>query len=259
MILLKKENQSRYFGLIYIFVSASFVAGPLLASLTGIGTVFYAEGILLFLLAVWIYKSYKESNLNQSKEIHIKKTLFNFFTIFKKGRLRSYFFINFLIYLPIFGFFRVYPIYLVDRFNVDFTTLSLYIAYVSLPMILINLTLIKPLSKFPAKKNVLLFGALFALSLLTLPLFTQLRYLWIPLFISTGLLAITLTFSVTYIAHMAPENRQGSVMGNNQSLQVLAEAVSGFLGASLASITNFFPLIVFGIICLFGIVSLYRK
>ena len=55
--------------------------------------------------------------------------------------------LNFVLYLAIFGFFRVYPMYLVDRFHLSVGRVSEFIGWVVLPIVVANVLLVGALSK----------------------------------------------------------------------------------------------------------------
>jgi hypothetical protein len=48
-------------------------------------------------------------------------------------RLRALYWLNFFLYLAIFGFFRCYPMYLVDEFHLGVSRVSEFIAWVGFP------------------------------------------------------------------------------------------------------------------------------
>ena len=54
---------------------------------------------------------------------------------------------NFVLYLAIFGFFRVYPMYLVDHFGMGVSRESEFIAWVAVPIVVANLGLVGWLSR----------------------------------------------------------------------------------------------------------------
>ena len=55
--------------------------------------------------------------------------------VFAPGSLRRLYLANFVLYLAIFGFFRVYPMYLVNRFHMDVSRESLFVAWVAVPIV----------------------------------------------------------------------------------------------------------------------------
>jgi predicted MFS family arabinose efflux permease len=72
------------------------------------------------------------------------------------------------------------------------------------------------------------------------------RALWVTLFLTSGALALCLPSCATLLSVATSETDQGRVMGNNQALQVGAEALSGVLGGVVAAIMVKLSLIVLG-------------
>src|SRR5436190_13487345 len=59
---------------------------------------------------------------------------------------------------------------------------------------------------------------------------------------------LTLSACAAILANAVTADRQGRVMGNNQALQVGAEALSAIFGGALAAILVPLPLVVFGVL-----------
>jgi DHA1 family tetracycline resistance protein-like MFS transporter len=74
--------------------------------------------------------------------------------------------------------------------------------------------------------------------------------LWVTLFLTSGALALCLPACATLLSRAATEAEQGRVMGNNQALQVGAEALSGFLGGLAAALMVELPLILLGLLAI---------
>ena len=73
-------------------------------------------------------------------------------------------------------------------------------------------------------------------------------YLWITLLPPAFALSLCLPACATMLSLMVKPEEQGSVMGNNQSLQVAAEAMSGFGAGLLAAVFINLPLIVISVV-----------
>lgn len=238
----RPEERAHLFGYIYISASSAYVVGPLLGgfigSITFVSVPFWIMAVLIFLLTYWIQKGYDETHFpNPEMRPHIMQAFTNIINVFRPTFLRPYYGVNFLLYMAIFGFFRVYPMYIVDQFHTSMTMLSVFVAYVALPIILCNLFVIKWLqSVFTAKHIVRITAILFGIALICIIIPNSLHALWITLFVSTFFLALTMTFAAATISEIAPHDQHGRVMGNNQSLQVAAEALSGAFGGLIAAL-----------------------
>ncbi|MCI5051935.1 MAG: MFS transporter [Simkaniaceae bacterium] len=260
------ENKNHRFGYIYLSASLAFVAGPLmggfladneLVSWFTYATPFWLVFLLFIPLILWIAKCFEETHPEEKRlPISYFQALTNIRHIFLDVKLRPYYLVNFFLYLSIFGYFRVYPMYLVDMYSFNVRVLSEYVAWVSVPIIIVNGILLRPLSKiWSPKAMTIVSGILMAVGMITVLLFKGISSLWITLFIATFFVAICMPSSATTISNEA--EHQGEAMGNNQSLQVGSQAIAGFIGGLLAALFIEFPLIVCAACGLIGGVLLF--
>jgi DHA1 family tetracycline resistance protein-like MFS transporter len=82
--------------------------------------------------------------------------------------------------------------------------------------------------------------------------------LWFTLGSTALALAVCLPSCAAMLSLAADDSVQGRVMGNNQSLQVGAESISGFLGGVLAAAAIKLPLLVFAGAAIIGGLALTR-
>jgi predicted MFS family arabinose efflux permease len=136
--------------------------------------------------------------------------------------------------------------YLVDEFGMGVGEVSGYIAYTSVPVLFANAWLVGVLARRYDPRPPAAIGALATglfMALIVVP--NSEVSLWFTL-APTGLaLAICLPFSAAMLSLSAGDDEQGRAMGNNQSMQVGAEAVSGLAGGGIAAIAIKLPLLVF--------------
>lgn len=250
------EERRSAFGLVYAVACLAYVAGPLVSGLLSSPTLvswfsydtpFWV--VVLFLMVSLIGVARRMADDSISRETP-PAPLFDAFTslgtLFTEAKLRPYYLINFLIYMAIYGFFRAFPMYAVDRFDTGMVELSLLIAYISVPLFIAN-TLVIPW--IPKRWNSLLLAAvtafLMALSLILIPLPKEASRFWVTLFPATFFLAICQTEIASVISSRASSEEVGRVMGNNQSLQVGAEALSASLAGFVAAIAINAPFYLF--------------
>jgi DHA1 family tetracycline resistance protein-like MFS transporter len=154
--------------------------------------------------------------------------------------------LNFVLYLAIFGFFRVYPMYLVDRFHLSVGRVSEFIAWVAVPIVFANVWLVGALSKRLLPRRLVIVSALATgalMAVIVLP--SSETALWFTLGSTALALSVCLPSCATMLSLAAADSVQGRVMGNNQSMQVGAESLSGLVGGSLAAAAIKLPLLVF--------------
>ena len=178
-----------------------------------------------------------------------------FQTLFTDRRVRLLFLVNFLLYLAIFGFFRLplYPLYLVDEFALGVSAESEFVAYVAVPIVIANLGLIRWLStKARPQTLTVVSGAVVGVVMIVIPVPGTLGSMWVTLGLAAFALAICLPSAAAMISLAVPGAEQGRILGVNQSLQVGAEALAGISGGLLAAILIPAPLVAFGVAALVG-------
>jgi predicted MFS family arabinose efflux permease len=239
--------RNRFFGYIYMSVSSAYIIGPLVGGKLadpGIlpwfndATPFWAVFFLLAITAGAIAIFFRETHSPGHSQVSFTKAFAGLADVFTNPRLRALYWLNFLFYLAIFGFFRCYPMYLVDQFHLGVSRVSEFIAWVGVPIVLANLWLTSFLSaRFAIKTIAVWSGLLTGVFMWMVVLPPQKNALWITLFLTSAALALSLPSCATLLSTAASQDDQGRVMGNNQALQVGAEALSGVVGGILAAIT----------------------
>jgi MFS family permease len=249
-----EENRSSLFGYIYLSASSAYVVGPLIGGKLAdpsvvpwfnYGTPYWAVFFLLIITLVFTYFLFKETLVRrEGAETGYFEVITNMLTIFTARRIRIIYLVNFLIYFSIFGFFRSYPMYLVDRFQMGVGRESDFIAWVAVPVVLANLWITGYLaSRFSARTITIYSTLLFGILMFVIILPAHQGALWVTLFMAGLALAVALPACASMLSLMVDADEQGSVLGNNQSLQVGAEALSGLTAGLLAAITFRLPLV----------------
>ncbi|MEO6053713.1 MAG: MFS transporter [Chthoniobacterales bacterium] len=240
-------HRGRFFGYIYMSASLAYVVGPLvggkLASPSVVSWFSYATPFWAMLVpmvitlgAVCVF--FKETRVpSASVHVHWLDSLANLSHVFLPGHTRILYFANFAFYLGIFGFFRCYPMYFVDQFNMGVSRVSEFIAWFSVPIIIGSVWLAGALTaRYPIAK-VTIWSAIFtALSMILIVIPSSPNALWVTLVIVGLPLSVCMTSCATMLSVSVPAEKQGSVLGNNQALQVFAESVSGLIGGFIAAL-----------------------
>ena len=253
-------GRNRFFGYIYMSASAAYIVGPLVGGKLAdpsivpwfnYATPFWTVFFLLAITAAATAIFFRETHSPGTGRASFVKAFVGLADVFNNPRLRGLYWLNFLFYLAIFGFFRCYPMYLVDQFHLGVSRVSEFIAWVGVPIVIANLWLTSFLSaRFTIKTIAVWSGFLTGIFMLMVVLPRQLNALWVTLFLTSAALALSLPSCATLLSTAADHDDQGRVMGNNQALQVGAEALSGIIGGLLAAITMKLSLIVLGAIAI---------
>lgn len=263
-------DRNRLFGYVYLSSSLAYGVGPLaggqladheIASWFGYPTPFFVVAALLVLtllgVALWFTESHHPAGGPMES---LLKSFTNLATVLTDKRLRPLYLVNFLLYLCIFGFFRVYPMYLVRDFHLGVARESVFVAWVAVPIVVANLWLVGRLSRrWSAAILTMASGLATGIMLVILPFPGVLNLLWLTLGLTALALAVCLPSCATLLSLSSDDETQGKVMGNNQSLQVGAEALAGVVGGLTAAAFIALPFVVFGAAALFGVARLWRS
>jgi DHA1 family tetracycline resistance protein-like MFS transporter len=263
-------SRSRFFGYIYISASLAYVVGPLfggkladpsLVAWFDYATPFWAVFGLLVATTVWTFLVFDETRRpGVQQEVRYLDAFTSLLSVATDRRLRIFYLVNFLLYLAIFGFFRSYPMYLVDEFHLGVSALSEFIAWVAVPIVIANLWATGFLASRFAPRAITFWSAcLLAPLMVVIVIPDSQNALWVTLFLAAFALAICLPACATMLSVAVGEAEQGRVMGNNQSLQVGAEALSGLVCGLLAALLVPLPLLVLAAIALLAAIVLRRS
>lgn len=255
--LVAPAERNRYFGYIYLAASLAYIVGPLaggkladpgLVLWFGDATPFWASCALLLLTALAVLRLFHETKVRDAeRSFRLGETVSGLARIVTDRRLRRYYGVNFLIYLAMFGFFRSYPMYLVDEFHLNVSRMSEFVAFTGVGIVLANLWLTGFLSARIPVKIMTVGSAVFAgIFMAMIPAPAHLAAMWPLLFLTSAGVAIALPSCASLLSTATDRAEQGRVMGNNQALQVAAEALSGLAAGLLAAIVVKLPLLALG-------------
>ncbi len=244
-----KEKHSKLMGYLHVSSSGAFLFGPILSGLLslqyGLEGPFW--GLFALILAVFLAALFLPSFPSLKAPISAYKALKNQLSIFSLGRFHFAFAVNALIYFAIFGFFRAYPMHLVEAFGFDIYTLSHYIAWVAVPIVLSNLGITAFLIRRFSAGTVLAFGSLgiglFMLYFALLP--APGLHLWAALFLTGLSIGLCLPSSPIYIARAAKKSILSEVLESDLGLLKGAETLASLSGGALAALFIQLPLYLF--------------
>jgi DHA1 family tetracycline resistance protein-like MFS transporter len=248
-------NRNRLFGYVYLSASLAYVVGPLvggkladpsLSPWFDYATPFWCVFALLAVTLLWTALVFDETRRAAAgAAIEYWAAFSNLLGVFTDRRLRRLYAVNFLLYLAIFGFFRCYPMYLVDEFRFSVSEVSEFVAWVAVPIVIANLWLTDFLARrFATRRIVIVSAVLTGACMVTIILPPSPDALWGTLFATALALAVCLPACAAMISVAVGAAEQGRAMGSNQSLQVGAEALSGLVGGLLAAVSVKLPLVV---------------
>ncbi len=252
------EDRGRLFAYIYTASSCGYISGPLIGPLIaarfGFAVPFWGVLVLLVLTAVWVAAAFRETHApDKNRKLDYVRTLMSLGTVFTDRPIRPLYLINFIFYLTIFGFYRVILMYMDDKWHMSVHESGLYYSYLSVMSLVASLFCVAPLLRRFPLKSVAVSAALLAGVLIMIIVLPQNHlYLLVTAGPATVAATITLATCATLLSNVVEAERQGGVMGNNQALQVGAEALGALIGGLLAAILVPLPLLVYGVLLLIG-------
>lgn len=249
-----ESNRTTRFAYISVAASLAFVVGPLLGAFLSdptivtwfsLATPFWFATLFFAILIVWIYCSYRETLPREAREdISIGQSFLNLKLIFTHPRLRPYFLVNLFAYLGVFGFFRLFPQYLVNQYQISHNWLCLSMVNLDGPIVLISLFLIAPMVRRYRISTLLSIAMLIlALGTVLMLAFDTYPSTWITSYIAAIGIAYTIPISTSILSEQVETKEQGRILGNNTSLMVFAQMSAGWIAILFTSAGFKMPLI----------------
>jgi predicted MFS family arabinose efflux permease len=248
-----KEQHSTLMSYLHVSSSGAFLFGPILSgilSLRGLEAPFW--GIFFILVAGFLFTLFLSPFPTLKQPANVAKAMGKQFSLFSLDRFHFAFAVNALIYFAIFGFFRTYPMHLVQAFGFNIYELSYYIAWVAVPIVFLNLIFTGKLLRIFQPSTLLAWGSL-GMGL-SIPFLLQVSeaniFLWLSLFLTATFIGICLPSSPIFIARSAHKSPLGEALESDLGVLKGAEALAALCGGALAAIFIQLPLIVFAILAL---------
>jgi MFS family permease len=246
------EERPRLFAWTYSSCSLGYIAGPIiggqLALALGWSAPFWAMVPLLAAALVWTAMQFRETHApDRSKGFDAIGTISNLGTVFTDRPIRRLYLINFLIYLALFGYFRMVLVYLVDRWHTTVDQTTLIYSGLALISAVASFGLMAPLTRRFGLDRLAVGACVVAgIAMILVTAFPGLNSIWITAGATTLAGTLALAACPTILSNAVSMERQGRVLGNNQALQVGAESLSAIAGGAMAALFVPLPLIAFG-------------
>jgi MFS family permease len=248
------DERPRLFAWVYSCCSLGYIAGPViggqLAVLLGWSAPFWLTVPLLGVTLVWIWIGFRETHPpEKEKRFDAFAALTNLATVFTDRPIRRLYLINFLIYIGLFGYFRMVLVYMVDHWHTTVDQTTLIYSGLALISAVASFGLMAPLTRQFGLNRIAVGSAILAgVAMISITFPSQLGSIWITGGLTTLIGTLALAACPTVLSNAVSAERQGRVMGNNQALQVGAESLSAAIGGALAGILIPLPLVGFGIL-----------
>lgn len=194
------EENSSDLGAIYANMGIGLFFGPIVgAELIGqeglpftLDTPVWFLSVVFMILFFFVFSMQKETSLFEGKEeVSWKKEISTFFTEIWKKPACHFQGINFISYFAMFLFFRSYPMIVVDYFGYDISLLDELLSFLSIPLLIANLLVFRPLSKrVPTQRMLRFFSLLLFIGFTAMLLPRSTLMLWVLLALVNFTIAI---------------------------------------------------------------------
>lgn len=248
------DERPRLFAWVYSSCSLGYIAGPViggqLALHGGWSLPFWLTVPLLAATLLWIALSFRETHAPEmDKRFDLFAALTNLATVLTDGPIRRLYLVNFLIYLGLFGYFRMVLVYMTDRWHTTVDQTTLIYSGLAVVSAISSFGLMAPLTRRFGLNRVAVGASLLAgATMISIPFPEGLGSIGITGGLTTLIGTLALAACPTVLANAVSLERQGRVMGNNQALQVGAESLSAVIGGALAGLLIPLPLFAFGVL-----------
>jgi MFS transporter, DHA1 family, tetracycline resistance protein len=249
-----QENRARNFGLIGMMAGLGFILGPALGSVLvndklvswfGPSVPFWVSGGLCALnvaLVTWMFRETLRERSN--RKLDVLSGVRNLYKAFSMPGMTPLFLVVLLSTLGFAFFTQFFNVYMIERFAYTQTDLGWIFSFIGLCIAIVQGVVMRPLSKRFRSEQILrwtYFGLGMALLAVLLPTESWQMYLLVPLIALTQGLGFPNLSSL--VSANAPMSQQGEIMGINQSLGALGNAIPPVLAGLLAGVDDRLPMV----------------
>ena len=249
-----RNTRTKNFGLVGMAFGIGFILGPTLGGILADNTVvswfspetpFYFTAIITLLNILLVVVRFKETLDEPSTEpFSLFQGFKNIAISFTSPNLRGIFTIVLALSLGFTFFTQFYAVLLIQEFNFTEKNIGLLFGWIGIWLALTQGLIVRKLSDFFTPKSILRLSILtlsIGIALVLLPETSWWFYVIAPVIaVSQGITSPNIT---SVISEQANPSQQGEILGINQSMQSLGQAIPPIIAGYLSAINNQFPMI----------------
>jgi DHA1 family tetracycline resistance protein-like MFS transporter len=249
------KEKAHNFGLIGMAFGLGFIIGPYvggkladstLVSWFTYATPFWFAAVLSFLNIFAVMFLFRETLRHKSNvPISLLTGFHNIHKAFSLANLRVLFFVVFLISFGFTFFTQFFPVFLIERFHFTQSDIGDLYAYVGVWIALTQGVLVRYLSKRFSSRQILAFSIFFLACIFPLIVYSpspMFLFFVLPLLaIANGL---THPHTTALVSHLSDQKSQGEILGINQSIISLSQALPPVIAGLVVSLHPSMPLFV---------------
>ncbi|MFN8575647.1 MAG: MFS transporter [Candidatus Sericytochromatia bacterium] len=256
-----EKSKAKNFGLVGASFGVGFIIGPFLGgelanpnlvSWFNYSTPFFFAALLSFINLIMVIVRFKETlKEKRNTEINIFTGFKNISKAMSKKEFRNIFLIAFLVTFGFTMFSQFFQVFLIEKFNYSQFNIGRLLAYFGICSALVQGGLVRRLSKKHKPEKILSISLLLmAISLILLIIPDKSWYLYITMALVAITQGVTSPNVTAMVSNLADSSIQGEVLGINQSVQALAQAIPPIIGGLTVSLNLNTPVILSSIVVL---------
>ncbi len=267
------KSRAKNFGLVGMAFGLGFILGPTIGGILAdesvvswfnAATPFWFTAILTLFNILLVQFNFRETLLTKrSSNINIFSGFQNISTAFQAPNLRAIFIVILLLSLGFSFFTQFFSVLLIQKFSFTEKNIGLLFGWIGIWLAITQGLVVRILSRYVQSANIIsfsIFALAVALGLLLLPDQSYWFYILNPLVaIAQGITAPNMT---AVVSEQATPAQQGEILGINQSMQSLGQAVPPIIAGYINTISGSLPILTASLLIFSGwlmYVLVFRK
>lgn len=267
------KSRAKNFGLVGMAFGLGFILGPTIGGILAdesvvswfdAATPFWFTAILTLFNILLVQFNFRETLLEKrSSNINIFSGFQNIGVAFQAPNLRAIFIVILLLSLGFSFFTQFFSVLLIQKFSFTEKNIGLLFGWIGIWLAITQGLVVRILSRYVQSANIIsfsIFALAIALGLLLLPDQSYWFYILNPLVaIAQGITAPNMT---AVVSEQATPAQQGEILGINQSMQSLGQAVPPIIAGYINTISGSLPILTASLLIFSGwlmYVLVFRK
>lgn len=267
------KSRAKNFGLVGMAFGLGFILGPTIGGILAdesvvswfnAATPFWFTAILTLFNILLVQFNFRETLLKKrSSNINIFSGFQNIGVAFQAPNLRAIFIVILLLSLGFSFFTQFFSVLLIQKFSFTEKNIGLLFGWIGIWLAITQGLVVRILSRYVQSANIIsfsIFALAVALGLLLLPDQSYWFYILNPLVaIAQGITAPNMT---AVVSEQATPAQQGEILGINQSMQSLGQAVPPIIAGYINTISGSLPILTASLLIFSGwlmYVLVFRK
>lgn len=249
-----EKTKSRNFGLVGMAFGLGFIIGPYIGgklsdpsiiSWFNYATPFWLSVILSSINIILVLLRFEETLVvKRNVKVNVFSGVRNIQKAFTLKRVRVMFLVVFLLTVGFNFFTQFFQVFLIGKFKFNQSQIGDLFAYIGLWSAIAQGGLLRPLSKKFSPRNILSYSIiLLAATFPVLLIPDKAIYLYMIIPFVAAFQGLTNPNATAIVSNLTEKDKQGEILGINQSIQSLAQAIPPIIAGFVTSININMPII----------------